>query len=90
MSHWMFNCKEVTRMVSESLDRQLPFHHRIGIRLHLLMCRFCSRFRSQLLTLNEAIRIHGVRLQGLDHTITLSQETKDRLKETLKREIGLS
>jgi len=86
MSHWMFNCREVTRMVSESLDRQLPFHQRIGIKLHLLMCKFCSRFSSQLLTLSAVMRMHRVHLEELDPTIALSQTTKDRIKETLRRE----
>ena len=57
MRHLMYDCKEVTRMVSESLDRKLPFHQRMGIRVHLFMCKFCSRYRKQLLILREVMRL---------------------------------
>ncbi|MGD2126009.1 MAG: zf-HC2 domain-containing protein [Desulfobacteraceae bacterium] len=85
MYHWMFNCKEVTRMVSESLDRELPLHQRVGIRIHLLMCRFCSRYRDQLLLLREAMRLQAIQIEEMDSSITLPEEAKYRMKEVLKR-----
>jgi hypothetical protein len=37
MKHWTFRCREVSRMVSEFMDRELSWQKRMGIRLHLMM-----------------------------------------------------
>jgi len=82
----MLSCKEVSHWVSESLDRQLPFWQRIQVRLHLLMCRFCSRFRKQVLFLRDAAHRY---LSASEETETtpgsgLSPEARDRIKKSLK------
>lgn len=54
----MLSCKEATRLVSEGLDRELPFWQRLGLRLHVVMCRGCSRFARQITALNRIIADH--------------------------------
>jgi len=54
----MLSCKEATRLVSEGLDRELPFWQRIGLRLHVVMCRGCSRYGRQVTALNRVIAHH--------------------------------
>ena len=54
----MLSCKEATRLVSEGLDRQLPFWRRLGLRLHVVMCRGCSRYTRQIKALNQLISDH--------------------------------
>jgi hypothetical protein len=56
MGHWMFNCNEVSKKVSESMDCVLPFHQQMMIGFHLQMCKYCARFRDQLLLIRKAIR----------------------------------
>lgn len=44
----MLTCKEVTTMIgSDSLGRS-TWRERMGVRLHLMMCRHCSRYAAQL------------------------------------------
>jgi hypothetical protein len=81
----MLNCKEVTRMVSESLDRKLPLHQRMGMKIHLLVCKFCSRYRKQLLILREAIRLHTMHGEDLESSISLPPEARERIKHYLSR-----
>jgi hypothetical protein len=83
MHHWMFNCKEVTRMVSESLDRELPLLQRIGIRIHLLMCKFCSRYRKKLLILREVIHLYTTHNENIESSIALPLEAKERIKRAM-------
>ncbi len=54
----MLSCKEATRLVSEGLDRELPFWRRMGLRLHVVMCRGCSRYARQITALDRLISDH--------------------------------
>ena len=82
MHHWMYSCKEVTQMVSESLDHKLPLVQRIGIRVHLLMCKFCSRYRKQLLILREAMRLQERYIEDTKPLMTLPTEARERIKRS--------
>ena len=83
MNHWMFKCKEVTRMISESMDKKLPRHHRIMILMHLAMCKYCSRFRRQLLFIRAACRNLAQPLEEMDPAITLPMEVRRRINAAL-------
>lgn len=54
----MLSCREATRLVSEKLDRDMPFWRRLGLRLHVLMCRGCSRYTRQVKTLDRVVSEH--------------------------------
>lgn len=84
MSHWMFNCKKVSRRVSESMDRNLAPHHRLFIRIHLLMCKYCARFRKQLLFLKETARFIEGPPDDLETSTLLSSEARNRMKQMLR------
>ena len=84
MRHWMFRCNVVSQKVSQSLDASLPFHHRMAIRMHLLMCRYCSRFRRQLIMLRKMSRLMDDEPSTDETSATLSNETKERIKKALR------
>ena len=50
----LVSCRDTVRLMSESLDRGLALGQRLAVRLHLLLCPMCSRFRRQLLFLHRA------------------------------------
>lgn len=52
----MPSCKEVSRLVSEGLDRDLSFGERVALRVHLLMCKGCRNFEAQMMVLRDAMR----------------------------------
>jgi hypothetical protein len=84
----MLSCKEVSRLVSESLDRELPFRQRVPLRLHLLMCSLCSHFRRQLLFLRGAARSFGKAgaADKLPAHIRLSPTARARIKHALEHD----
>jgi len=49
-------CKEVHRLVSEGLDRDLSLVERLRMRLHLLVCDACTNFNGQMALLRQAMR----------------------------------
>lgn len=85
MKHWMFNCKKVTQLLSESLDRNLPLYQRMGMRIHLMMCKFCSRYKEQLLFLRKTARLYSESSEDSDLSIQLSSEVGQRIKESMVR-----
>ena len=84
MFKWMFNCREVTKLVSESLDRELPLWVRMGIRFHLLMCKLCPEAKKQILFLRQAMSHFMVERDLPGSKISLSPEAKERIKLALK------
>ena len=55
----MLPCREVTRLVSQGLDRRLGFGERIALRVHFAICEGCSNFDRQMKLLREAVRQLG-------------------------------
>lgn len=51
----MLSCKEAAKLVSENLDRKLPFWRRVSLRLHLAMCSTCAAYRRQIEVLNRLV-----------------------------------
>jgi hypothetical protein len=80
----MFNCKEVSRRVSESMDHRLPLYQRLLIRMHLLMCRYCARFRRQVMFIRELCRSHQLDERSLDTTINLPTDARERIRQAVK------
>ncbi len=80
----MLSCKEATRLVSEGLDRELPLWQRLGLRLHVLMCRACSRYTRQVTMLDRAVSGHYCSDQPIQGAAPLSEETRGRIKASLR------
>jgi predicted anti-sigma-YlaC factor YlaD len=55
-------CKEIHRLTSEGLDRELSLIERMRMRAHLLVCDACSNFTNQMQLIRRAMR----RLSGSD------------------------
>ncbi len=85
--HWMFSCKDVSQLLSESMDRGLPFYQRLLMRMHLLMCKYCARCREQFEVIRAAScheELHG---KDLDDSRRLSTDGKERLKKFFKNHL---
>jgi hypothetical protein len=52
----MLTCKEVTRLVSQGMDRDLAFPERAALQLHLVACRGCNSVKEQMEFLRKAVR----------------------------------
>jgi hypothetical protein len=75
------NCKEAIRLQSEALDHPLPPLRRIGLRIHLALCVWCSRYGKQIKFLRTAA-------QKCEHdhapNTALSAEARERIKRKLQ------
>ena len=53
------SCKEATRLMSQSQDRELSLGERAALKIHLAMCRGCRAVSEQLRFLRRAVRRLG-------------------------------
>lgn len=51
----MLNCREITDRASDYLDGDLSRGQRMGVHMHLLMCRHCRRLVRQLSRLRQTL-----------------------------------
>ena len=84
----MLNCRQATRLISQSLDAKLPWHRRLGMKVHLLYCVWCRRYAAQLKFLRSATK--ELPPEALDAAPQkLSSEEKEQmnawLQESLKK-----
>ena len=86
--HWMFSCKDVSQLISQSMDRSLPFYQRVLMRMHLLMCKYCSRCKEHFEALRIASRHEELSGNELDASRALSHDGKERLKKFLKNHLS--
>ena len=84
-NHWMFRCQDVTELISRSYDEKLPLTTRLGIRIHLLMCHLCARYKTQLDIIHRACRkMNGSREDDFPVT-PLPRDTADKISEHLRK-----
>lgn len=84
MKMWMFNCREIARLVSQSMDQKLTPGKRMGVSFHLLMCRHCSRYSRQLHLMRRLLRRQASADQSVSRTI-LDEQAKERLRQLIRQ-----
>ncbi|WP_425289856.1 zf-HC2 domain-containing protein [Stieleria varia] len=83
----MRSCKEISKLVSSSLDRKLSFRDRIEVWMHLKMCRLCGAFWRDLRRLRSNVRGQIVEKEQ-DESICLNPSSKARIQAEVNSRIG--
>jgi len=55
----MLSCKQASQLMSQEQDRRLGVAERLALRLHVLICDACSKYRRQMAFLRQACRRFG-------------------------------
>jgi len=79
----MLNCRQVTRLVSRSMDAKLRWYQWLGMRIHLLYCVWCRRYAAQVHFLHQACKQLGSE-PGISPSHTLSPEAKAQMRARLQ------
>jgi hypothetical protein len=82
----MLSCKQVSELVSQSLDRPLTRRQRIAVRLHLLVCIACARFKRQIVLI-QAMIDQFVSETEQNEALTLSLSAKERMTSVIKSKV---
>jgi hypothetical protein len=76
------SCKQAGRLQSAALDRKLTLSERVGLRFHLVFCKWCRRYGKHISFLGSAAKNQvPENPQALPE---LSVEARVRLKRLLK------
>jgi hypothetical protein len=68
------------------MDEKLPFKNRLGVKMHLMVCKWCRRYAKQIHLMNNLVHKHIERLEsGIpDSGTSLSAGTRDKINQALK------
>jgi hypothetical protein len=77
------DCRNASRLQSAELDRQLPKAQKFGLKLHLLLCKWCRRYGKQIRFLHTSSHQFGD--PECSHPPqSLTNEARQRILEKLK------
>ena len=78
-------CKDITALVSRSLENDLSWRERLVMKTHLYTCIACQRYLSQLKFMSEVIAKQDEKLAKGDAAAPrLGADAAERLKNALK------
>jgi len=80
-------CRDMARLASDSLDRDLGRLERVALRSHLLYCVPCRRYARQVKILRQALGRLAARLESDDPLPgpALPDAVRDEIKRAMKR-----
>ena len=83
---WKFlpSCKDITALVSRSLEDDLSWRERMVMKTHLYTCLACQRYLAQLKFMSEVIERQEATRDAGQGAPRLSAEAAERLKNALK------
>lgn len=79
----MLKCKDISQLVSRSLDSKLSLRERFGLKMHLFICKNCMRFSQQLQKLNVSIANMQKSVEN-DTNIKLPLKAKNKIIKSLE------
>jgi len=80
----MPTCKQVTELASREMDEHVPLLDRLGLKMHLAMCRNCRRFTVQL---KEMRRLFRLETGADDDAMGLTDEARRRIEAELQKKL---
>ena len=83
INHWMFKCKDISLLISRSMDQKLPLRIRIGIKFHLMMCNLCLSYKKQLELVHKAILKFDTDKEEFFPVTQLPDQTREKIKKNL-------
>ena len=78
----MMNCKQATRLLSERMERDLNRRERLGLKLHVMLCRGCRNFGHQMRSLRDLAQSYAKGRaapdDGPDEQVTSPSDARDK------------
>jgi hypothetical protein len=79
------SCKAATRLQSKAFDHQLTIRQRLGLHIHLALCKWCRRYSKQIKFIHRAAPNHADQIVE-SAPQQLSKEARERIRQKLRDE----
>ena len=80
----MLSCDQTAELTSQGLDERLAWSGRLRVRVHLLFCRFCRRYRRQLLHIRSILGTSMPEESSLQEShFRLTDAAKKRVRDAI-------
>ena len=76
------SCDVITEKISESLDRKLSLKERLQIKVHLMYCKYCLRYRDQIMYMRKLLEKDTA---SILKDVKLDTAQKSRMKEQIRK-----
>jgi hypothetical protein len=88
MSKLTPSCEVVSQRVSKSMDGKLTLKEKIGVKIHLLGCELCERYRQQLVVIQKMLQNYSTQMENKDISsdLMLRDEKKEKIIKLLLEE----
>jgi predicted anti-sigma-YlaC factor YlaD len=80
----MPTCRVATELASREMDQRLPLLDRLGLKMHLAICKNCRRFAVQLEEMRRLFRLETGAENGADG---LTDEARRRIEAELQKKL---
>ncbi len=82
----MYTCKHVSQIVSQSLDKKLPFWTRVQLWMHLGMCGLCNGFRKTMIRVDREFKLRADEAEngGGNSEPQISNAARERMAQVTK------
>ena len=77
------SCKNIAKLVSESMDHRVSITKRWKIKFHLALCEFCRHYKEQLETVRNLARGFIKEGSEIDGESQLKSSARERMKKLL-------
>ncbi len=77
-------CKDISPLFSDQLERKLRFSERIRVKLHVWTCGPCRRYVSNLSFMHDIFQTQREKPEIDEFKISLSFDAKERLKRAIE------
>src|SRR5215216_4345624 len=79
------NCKDMSLVMSQSMERRLTLRERAAMKLHLLVCIWCVWYLEHLHFIRDTLHTRADQLTKEESSATdsLSTEARDRIRRAL-------
>lgn len=78
------SCKDITVLISRSMEKDLSLREKIVMKTHLYSCIACQRYLAQLKFMSEVLEKQEEKIENGEYAPRLSSEASERLKNALK------
>jgi hypothetical protein len=77
------SCGTAARLQSEALDHKLTWRQRLGLRLHLVLCKWCRRYGKQIGFVHNVVHSYPDEVTSAIPQ-QLSDEARERIRQRLR------